>query len=173
MPAVNVLEHSQVGLRDSGITEDYVRRYIASNPAKFGSDDDLTLLTRELRQAKAGRLDILLANRDTEPEQRYEVEVQLGKTDEGHIVRCIEYWDLARRTWPRFAHIAIPVADDITSRFFNVIQLGNRAIPIIALRMVASKVNGGSLLQSVTVLRESSQSPEEEEECATPAANRV
>lgn len=31
---------------------------------------------------------------DPESNLRYEVEVQLGKTDESHIFRTIEYWDL-------------------------------------------------------------------------------
>ena len=44
----------------------------------------------ERRQPKAGRLDLLLS--DPESLTRYEVEIQLGSTDESHIIRTIEYW---------------------------------------------------------------------------------
>jgi len=32
---------------------------------------------------------------------RYHVELQLGATDESHIIRTIEYWDTERRRWPQ------------------------------------------------------------------------
>ncbi len=41
---------------------------------------------------KAGRLDLLLQDAN---QRRYEVEIQLGATDESHIIRTIEYWDIA------------------------------------------------------------------------------
>ena len=172
MPEINILSHTPVSLREFGINEDWVQRYIAEDPSRLGLGDNLTLITRELRQPKAGRLDILLANRDAEPTQRYEVEVMLGKTDESHIIRCIEYWDIARRTWPRDEHVAVIVAEDITSRFFNVIQLFSGHIPIVAIKMVVSKVNDGLVLQFVTVLNASIQSVDEEEERAVPVVNR-
>jgi hypothetical protein len=38
--------------------------------------------------AAAGRLDLLL--QDSETNRRYEIEIQLGATDETHIIRTIE-----------------------------------------------------------------------------------
>jgi hypothetical protein len=172
MPGINVLRHEPVSLRGYGINEDWVQRYIAEDPSRLGLGQGLTLLTRERRQARAGRLDILLANRDAEPEQRYEVEVQLGATDESHIIRSIEYWDIERKDHPHYEHVAVLVAEDITNRFFNVIQLFNGHIPIIAIKMIASKLEAGLILQFVTVLNASSQSVEEEEERAAPVVNR-
>ena len=57
----------------------------------------LSFWDRERPQERAGRLDLLL----TSPEQdlRYEVELMLGATDESHIIRCIEYWDIERRRY--------------------------------------------------------------------------
>ena len=49
----------------------------------------------------------------------------------------IEYWDLERKRYPQYEHTAVIVAEDITSRFLNVIQLFNGAIPLIALKMTA------------------------------------
>ena len=73
---------------------------------------------RERPQPHAGRLNLLL--QDTDSSRRYEVEIQLGRTDEGHIVRTIEYWDIERKRYPQYDHCAVIVAEDITARFLNV-----------------------------------------------------
>ena len=59
---------------------------IAENPSILGLGD-LELHDRERRQTSGSRLDLLLQNDD----QRYEVRLQLGATDESHIIRTIEY----------------------------------------------------------------------------------
>ena len=69
---------------------------------------------------RAGRLDLLLQDPDTM--RRYEVELQLGTTDEAHIIRTIEYWDIERKRYPRYEHCAVLVAKDVTSGFLNVIS---------------------------------------------------
>jgi hypothetical protein len=66
-------------------------------------------------QPRAGRLDLLLQDLDTK--RRYEVEIQLGATDEAHIIRTIEYWDIERKRYPQYDHCAVLVAEDITSPF--------------------------------------------------------
>ena len=63
----------------------------------------------------------------------------LGSTDESHIIRTIEYWDVERKRYPQYDHYAVIVAEDITSRFLNVIGLFNGFIPLIALQMIALK----------------------------------
>lgn len=88
---------------------------------------------------KGGRLDILLQNIDATV--RYEVEVQLGKTDESHIIRTIEYWDAEKKKYPNFEHNAVIIAENITNRFFNVISLFNGAIPIIAYQVALYKID--------------------------------
>jgi len=60
---------------------------------------------------------------------RYEVEIQLGATNESHIIRTIEYWDIERRRYPQYDHTAVIIAEDITSRFLNVITLFNGLSP--------------------------------------------
>ena len=54
----------------------------------------------------------------------------LGALDESHIIRTIEYWDVERQRFPTHDHRAVIVAEEITSRFFNVIRLLNRAVPM-------------------------------------------
>jgi hypothetical protein len=65
------------------------------------------------------------------------VEVQLGPTDEAHIIRTIEYWDIERKRYPQYEHAAVLIAEDIISRFLNIIALFNGNIPLIALQMQA------------------------------------
>jgi len=56
------------------------------------------------------------------------VEVQLGSTDESHIIRVIEYWDVERKRYPQYDHCAVLIAEEITARFLNVIGLFNGTI---------------------------------------------
>ena len=130
---ISIKEHPE-------LNEAWVQRVIAEDPTILGLGD-VVLRDVERRQPKAGRLDLLLQDPDTN--KRYEVEIQLGATDESHIIRTIEYWDLERKRYPQYDHCAVLVAEDITSRFLNVISLFNGFIPLIALQMTAIKVGDG------------------------------
>ena len=81
---------------------------------------ELGIKDKERIQPSGGRLDLLL--QDVESLKRYEMEIQLGKTDESHIIRTIEYWDIERKRYPQYEHCAVIVAEDITARFLNVIS---------------------------------------------------
>lgn len=116
------------------ITEKFIQEKIAAEPEILGLGD-LILKDKERIQPGAGRLDLLL--QESESYRRYEVEIQLGKTDESHLIRTIEYWDIERKRFPQYEHCAVIIAEDITSRFLNVIQLFNGYIPIIAIQMNA------------------------------------
>ena len=122
------------------INENWVQEAIASDPTILGLGDVL-LRDKERRQPRAGRLDLLL--QDPDNNKRYEVEVQLGPSDESHIVRTIEYWDLERKRYPQYDHCAVLVAEDITSRFLNIVSLFNGMIPLVAIQVNAIKVGEG------------------------------
>jgi len=66
----------------------------------------------------------------------------------------LEYWDVERKRYPQYDHCAVIVAEDITSRFLNVINLFNGSIPLIAIQMTALQVNDGVSLQFTKVLDE-------------------
>jgi predicted transport protein len=129
---------------------------------------DLVLRDKERTQPRAGRLDLLLQH--PEGKLRYEVEVQLGPTDETHIIRTIEYWDIERKRYPQYKHCAVLVAEDITSRFLNVVSLFNGFIPLIALQMQALKVGEHTTLVFTKVMDEMSRGlvDEDEDAAATP-----
>lgn len=135
----------------SFVNEKWIQEQIANDPSMLGLGD-IVLKDKERIQPNAGRLDLLF--QDSEANKRYEVELQLGKTDESHIIRTIEYWDIERKRYPQYEHCAVIIAEDITSRFLNVIQLFNGNIPLIALKMSAFEVNGGISLIFTKILDE-------------------
>jgi len=136
-------------IRKAGKNELWLQDRICENPDCLGLGE-LVVVEREKRQSSGGRLDILL--KDSEDSTMYEVEIMLGKTDESHIIRTIEYWDLTKRKWPHRAHYAVLVAEEITNRFFNVIHLLSRDIPIIAIQVSLVEVQGQQALSFTKVL---------------------
>ncbi len=136
---------------DPNLDESWLQEQIARDPSMLGLGD-LVLRDKERLQPRAGRLDLLL--QDPESNKRYEVEVQLGKTDESHIIRTIEYWDLERKRYPQYDHAAVIVAEDVTSRFLNVISLFNGFIPLIAIQLNAYKTEDKYFLTFTTILEE-------------------
>lgn len=133
----------------SELNERWVQERIAEDPSILGLGD-LILKDKERPQTGAGRLDLLL--QDADSSRRYEVEIQLGKTDESHIIRTIEYWDIERKRYPQYEHTAVIVAEEITSRFLNVISLFNGTIPLMAIQMNAVQLGDTVSLAFTTVL---------------------
>jgi predicted transport protein len=147
--------------RHPELSEKWVQELVANDPSILGLGD-LELRPKERVQPHAGRLDLLL--QDSETKRRYEVEIQLGASDETHIIRTIEYWDIERKRYPQYDHCAVIVAEDITSRFLNVISLFNGTIPLIAIQMQALRVAGVITLVFTTVMDELSRGLVEEDE---------
>ena len=85
------------------LNERWVQDRLAEDPALLGLGD-LDLKDKERIHPQAGRLDLLF--QDPETDRRYEVEIQLGRTDESHIIRTIEYWDIERKRFPQYDHVA-------------------------------------------------------------------
>ena len=136
-------------IRECGYDEYWLQDQIYNNPNSLGLGE-LDAIDKERRQSSGGRLDILL--KYPEDDSMYEVEVMLGETDESHIIRTIEYWDNEKRKWPQRQHYAVLVAESITRRFFNVIQLLSYSIPIIAIQANIIEVAGQKSLNFVKVL---------------------
>jgi hypothetical protein len=135
--------------KEPGLNEKWVQDRIAENPAILGLGE-LILKDKERIQPKAGRLDLLL--QDPDNARRFEVELQLGALDESHIIRTIEYWDIERKRYPMYDHTAVVIAENITSRFLNVLSLFNGSVPIVAIQMNALRVEGKVGLLFTTVL---------------------
>ena len=146
--------------RHPAISEDWLEDRIHEDPSLLGLGD-LDVIDRQKSQPTGGRLDLLL--RDPDTLTRYVVELQLGSTDPSHIVRAIEYWDVERLRYPDHDHVAVIVAEDVTGRFFNVINLFNGLIPLIAIQMKCVEVEGNHALIATRVLDRVQRGIEEEE----------
>ncbi len=132
------------------LNERWLQDIIVEDPSILGLGDVL-VKDKELTHPGAGRLDLLL--QDVDGNGRYEVEIQLGATDESHLIRTIEYWDIERKKYPQYEHTAVIVAENITSRFFNVIGLFNGVIPLMAIQVAAVETAEGTVgLQFIKVM---------------------
>lgn len=141
--------------------EKWLQQQIVDDVALLGLGD-IDVKDVERRQPYAGRLDVLLFDPDNNI--RYEVEIQLGATDESHIIRTLEYWDHERRRFPQYEHVAVIVAEEVTGRFLNVINLFNQAIPLIAIQLSALRIGDVLTLNCTKVLDIALPAPEEADE---------
>lgn len=159
---MHFIEPRYISLKDHPTYgERWLQERILDNLSLLGLGD-LEVRDSERRQPGAGRLDLLLS--DPESDTRYEVELQLGATDESHLIRTIEYWDIERKRFPQYKHIAVIVAEDVTTRFLNVIGLFNRAIPLMAIQIKAVELNDALTLVATQVLGLTPLGTAEEEE---------
>ncbi len=164
---VNYVPATTVSLKNHPeLDEKWVQDLIEQDPTILGLGD-LVPRDRERIQPHAGRLDLLL--QDRESDRRYEVEIQLGSTDESHIIRVIEYYDIEKKRYPQYEHCAVLVAEDITSRFLNVISLFNGVVPLIAIQMQAIRVGDATTLVFTKVLDELVRGVVDEDEDARAA----
>ena len=156
-----LINMEKVSLKNSPLVkESMIQEFIFNDPSVLGLGD-VTPIQREKIQPAGGRVDMLLTSDDKGT--RYEVEIQLGATDPSHIIRTIEYWDTERRRYPQYDHCAVIVAEEITGRFMNVIQLFNGAIPLIAIQLSAYK-NGEDISLSFTKIIDRVSLANEDEE---------
>jgi hypothetical protein len=149
---------------NSEFNERWLQSRIAEDPGILGLGE-LDLVGRERRQDTNGRLDLLLA--DVDEDRRFEVEIMLGATDESHIIRCIEYWDIERRRYPQYDHCAVLIAEDITSRFLNVLGLFIGQIPLIVIQVNALQVDDKIIVHFVRVMDRFSLRRDDEAEATT------
>lgn len=158
------IPHETIALKGhSDFDEAWLQSKIADDPSILGLGD-VSVLERERNQGKAGRLDLLLS--DPRQNLRYEVELMLGATDPSHIIRAIEYWDIERRRFPSYEHVAVLVAEDVTARFLNVMALFSGSIPLIAIQLNTLKVKDHIVLDFVRVLDQTELRVDDEEEAA-------
>ncbi len=162
MARPSYVKYERISLTNhSEFNEKWIQNLIADDPSILGLGD-LILKDKERQQPRAGRLDLLL--QDPDSNRRFEIEIQLGKTDESHIIRTIEYWDIERKRYPQYEHTAVIVAEDITSRFLNVISLFNGFIPLVAIQIKAIKVGDNISVVCSTVLDQMTLGLVDEEE---------
>jgi hypothetical protein len=148
-----------ISLKEAKLDEKWLQDQIHADPTILGLGDAV-VVEKERTQVSGGRLDFLL--RDPNEKIRYVVEVMLGPLDASHLIRTIEYWDIERRRFPNLEHRAVIVAEDITARFFNVIAILHRSVPLIAVQLNAF-TSGSDLFCNFTRILDFTESIEDEE----------
>ena len=165
------VKHTRVHLQGHAtLTEQWLQDRIAEDPSLLGLPGQLSLLDRERRQEGAGRLDLLL--HDADADRRYEVELMLGSLDASHIIRAIEYWDIERRRYPAYEHVAVLVAEDVTARFLNVLNLLSGTIPLVVLQCHALQVGDQLILEFLKVLDQTALRRDDTDEVQTEEVTR-
>ena len=106
---------------------------------------------RERTHRGAGRLDMLL--QDEDGTARYEVELQLGASDEAHIIRTIEYWDLERAHIPQLRVVLgwMLRGEHRCTGFWNGLLLDGSLIRL--LRRLASEIASSPALHAERLQR--------------------
>jgi hypothetical protein len=145
----NIPISKTLGIKECGYDELWLQNQIWDNPNSLDLGE-LEGVTREKIISSGGKLDILLKN--PSDDSMFEVEIMLGETDPSHIIRTIEYWDLIKRKWPQRQHFAVLVAEKITKRFFNVIQILSNSVPLIAIQANIIDINGVRSLHFTKIL---------------------
>jgi hypothetical protein len=164
MDTPKFIRHETISIKNHPVLDEtWVKERIREDPTILGLGE-IIVKDIERKQPPGGRLDMLLQSADPEEKQRYVVEVMLGAVDESHIIRTIEYWDIENRRYPQYTHTAVIIAEDITSRFLNVISIFNRQIPLIAIKMSMFKVGDNIILQFTKVLDVVDRGEEDEDE---------
>ena len=164
----NLTKMERISLKNNPeIKEDMIQKFIFEDPTVLGLGE-LTAIQREKIQPLGGRLDLLFADDNN---TRYEVEVQLGATDPSHIIRTIEYWDTEKKRYPQYDHCAVIIAEEITGRFMNVIQLFNGSIPLIAIQVSAYKNGNDISLAFTKIIDRVTLGTDEDEEIETTDRN--
>ncbi|QED23453.1 hypothetical protein [Candidatus Deianiraea vastatrix] len=131
-----------ISLKDKKISEINVQDIIKNDPSVLGFGK---LVSKDFeRITDFGRIDLILAdNTDEDIEIRYIVEIQLGEMDTSHIIRAIEYWEDQRRKFPSIIHFPVIIAEKVTGRYFNVINLFRQhKIPISIIEINAFDISG-------------------------------
>jgi len=150
MTKLNYVKRETLRLKNHpDFTEKWLQERLEEDPTLFGLGD-VVIVERERKQSSGGKIDFLLS--DPETNTMYEVEIMLGATDESHIIRTMEYWDIESRRFPSRDHKAVIIAEEITNRFFNVIGLMSRSIPIIAIKLHATRFEDKIFLDFIQVL---------------------
>jgi len=76
----------------------------------------------------------------------------------------LEYWDSERKRFPQYEHYGVLIAEDVTTRFLNVIGLFNGVIPLIAVQMKCVDLGEDRVgLLFTTVLDYSPATPDDDE----------
>lgn len=112
---------------------------LMQDPSQLGLGD-LTLVDHQRAQQTGASLGLLLTDGNEARATRYALDVQLGAADPDQLVRAIERWSHERQQHPNHEHVAVIVAEHVSSRLLEVMRLMSDSIPLTVLQATAVKV---------------------------------
>ena len=72
------------------------------------------------------------------------MELQLGPTDDRHIIRLVEHWDATRKRHWRNRCFTVLVAEQIAPRYLNILQVISNAVPVALREIRVSEAAGAT-----------------------------
>lgn len=126
--------HSRAGVN----AEQWLVQRVSEDPAILGLGD--LDLERRLPSRRAGQVSLLL--QDPAELSLYVVELQLGPTDDRHVIRVVERWAAERKRQRMSRCFAVLVAEEIAPRYLNILQVIGRGVPLLALQLRMSRIAG-------------------------------
>ena len=132
---------SQARARGGANTEQSLVERINEDPSVLGLGDlDLKRASWRYRQ-----ISLLLAS----PAESvlFVVELQLGPTDDRHVMRVVERWSTERKRQRMNRCSAVLVAEEIAPRYVIILELISRAVPLLAFELEPSAGTEGTALR--------------------------
>ena len=127
--------------RGSANAEQSLVERISEDPTVLGLGDlDLKRASWRSRQVS------LLLESPTEL-VLFVVELQLGPTDDRHVVRVVDRWLTERKRQRTKRCSAVLVAERIAPRYVNILELISRAVPLLAFELEPSAGTEGTTLR--------------------------
>ena len=127
--------------RGGANTEQSLVERISEDPTVLGLGD------LDLKRASWRSRQISLLLESPAESVLFVVELQLGPTDDRHIMRVMERWLTERKRQRLSRCFAVLVGEEIAPRYVNILKLISRAVPLLALKMEPSEGSEGTSLR--------------------------
>jgi hypothetical protein len=118
--------------------EPWLVERISEDPTILGLGD------LDLKHASWRSRQVSLLLQDPGESAMYVVELQLGPTDDRHLIRLFEHWDATRKRHCRNRCLAVLVAEQIAPRYLNILQVISKAVPVALREIRVSEAAGAT-----------------------------
>jgi hypothetical protein len=107
--------------------------------------EDLTILGLghlDLKHASWRSRQLSLLLQDPRESAMYVVELQVGPTDDRHVIRLVERWDATRKRHSRNRCFGVLTSEQIAPCYLNILQVISKAVPVAVMEISASEAAG-------------------------------
>jgi hypothetical protein len=119
------------------LDQNWLHKQIVANPKVLGLEGDLEVLGPDQYKKQNIPGELIIRLFELSADTRYYVHVKYGMVREEQIVSLIDGWGYERRAAPRFGHIAVLVAEEVSGLYHNALKTLNDFIPLIVIELKA------------------------------------